>query len=212
MHCSRIGSGPVHLGLRAVPARCAIPTLRTTADPPVNFDDAERSLWFAEKIHSHEPMLRAWLHGRFGRKIPLDDIIQEAYLRVWRARETGELHAPKAFLFTTARNLALDHLRKHATILTDYFPDTHFAEFIDEHEDVPENVERNQELALLTQAIQQLPERCRQVMTLRIVYGLKQRIIGDKLGISDRTVAAQLTIGIAKCSQYILRRMERRSQ
>jgi RNA polymerase sigma-70 factor (ECF subfamily) len=79
---------------------------------------------------------------------------------------------------------------------------------LDERESIPDNVARNQELALLTEAIQSLPDRCRQVMTLRIVYGLSQRVIGEKLGISDRTVAAQLAIGTAKCTDFILRRSD----
>ena len=60
----------------------------------------------------------------------------------------------------------------------------------------------------MTEAIQSLPVRCRQVMTLRLVYGLRQRVIGEKLGISDRTVAAQLAIGTKKCTDYVLRRSD----
>ncbi len=56
-------------------------------------------------------------------------------------------------------------------------------------------------------AIQSLPDRCRQMMTLRLVYGLTQRAIGDKLGISDRTVAAQLAIGTKTCTDHLLRRI-----
>jgi RNA polymerase sigma-70 factor (ECF subfamily) len=81
---------------------------------------------------------------------------------------------------------------------------------LDMHADVFETVTRSEEIALLTKAIQLLPERCRQVMTLRLVYALKQREIGEKLGISDRTVAAQLAIGTAKCAEFMLRRLDRR--
>jgi hypothetical protein len=47
-------------------------------------------------------------------------------------------------------------------------------------------------------------------MTLRIVYGLCQRVIGEKLGISDRTVGAQLAIGTKKCTDFILHRADQR--
>ncbi len=77
---------------------------------------------------------------------------------------------------------------------------------LDDRDTIPETVARNQELALLTEAIQTLPERCRQIFTLRAVYGMTQREIGEKLGISDRTVAAQLAIGVAKCTSFMLRR------
>lgn len=152
-------------------------------------------------------MLRAWLVQSFGSRLDVDDVVQEAFLRVLRARGAGELHAPKAFLFATARNLALDQLRRHQVSRTDSLVEADLSNVLDDHESIPETVARNQELALVTEAIQSLPQRCRQVMTLRIVYGLTQRVIGEKLGISDRTVAAQLAIGTKKCTDFVLRRL-----
>ena len=167
--------------------------------------DPEMARWFAEQIQPHEPMLRAWLVHRFNASIGLDDIVQESYVRVLRAHADGALHAPKAFLFATARNLALDQLRRHHVSRTGPLVESDLSNVLDDH-DIPETVARNQELALLTEAIQTLPARCRQIFTLRTVYGLTQRAIGEKLGISDRTVAAQLAIGVNKCTEFMLRR------
>jgi RNA polymerase sigma factor (sigma-70 family) len=155
-------------------------------------------------------MLRAWLAQGFGPRLAIDDVVQEAFLRVLRAHVRRVLQSPKAFLFATARNLALDQLRRHCISRTDSLVVADYSNVLDDREGIPDNVARNQELALLTEAIQSLPERCRQVMTLRIVYGLSQRIIAEKLGISDRTVAAQLAIGTAKCTTFVLGRTERR--
>ncbi len=180
---------------------------RMSAQPPMPPQDPETARWFTEHIQGHEAMLRAWLVRSFGQRLDVDDVVQEAFLRVLRAHAAGELHAPKAFLFATARNLALDQLRRHRVSRTDSLVEADLSNVLDDHDSIPENVARNQELALLTEAIQSLPERCRQVMTLRIVYGLTQRIIGEKLGISDRTVAAQLAIGTKKCTDHLLRRL-----
>src|ERR1043166_8707259 len=75
--------------------------------------------WFASQVQPHEAMLRAWLAQGFGPRLAIDDVVQEAFLRVLRARTTEELHSPKAFLFATARNLALDQLRRHHVSRTD---------------------------------------------------------------------------------------------
>ncbi|MCX6941941.1 MAG: sigma-70 family RNA polymerase sigma factor [Verrucomicrobia bacterium] len=168
-------------------------------------DNSDR--WFHTEILPHEPILRAWLTKGFGPQLAVDDVVQEAYLRVWCARETGELQAPKAFLFAIARNLAVDQLRRHVVSRTDSLVEADLSNVLDDHASIPETVAREQERALLTEAIQSLPDRCRQVMTLRIVYGLTQRVIGEKLGISDRTVAAQLAIGTRKCTDFMLRRL-----
>jgi len=171
--------------------------------------DSPSAQWFAEHVHPHEPLLRSWLASRFSTRVAIDDIVQESYVRVLRARANGELHAPKAYLFATARNLALDYLRRHHVTRTDSLNEKDVSNVLDEH-DVPETVARNQELALLTEAIQTLPDRCRQIFTLRAVYGMTQRAIGEKLGISDRTVATQLAIGVSKCTEYMLRRTAER--
>ncbi len=168
--------------------------------------DPETARWFAAHVQPHEAVLRAWLARGFGPRLAIDDVVQEAFLRVLRARGTGELQAPKAFLFATARNLALDQLRRHAVARTDALVETDLANVLDDHAGIPESVARSQELALLTEAVQALPDRCRQIMTLRLVYSLTQREIGEKLGISDRTVAAQLAIGTARCTDFVLRR------
>jgi RNA polymerase sigma-70 factor (ECF subfamily) len=168
--------------------------------------DPTQAAWFATHVQPHEAMLRAWLAQGFGPRLAVDDVVQEAFLRVLRARDTGELQSPKAFLFAIARNLAVDQLRRHALSRTDSLVEADLSNVLDDHESIPETVTREQERALLTEAIQSLPERCRQVMTLRMVYSLSQRVIGERLGISDRTVAAQLAIGTKKCTDFMLRR------
>lgn len=183
-------------------------------EPPASGDQGgfttDGSGWFSAHVQPHEPMLRAWLARGFGPRLAIDDVVQEAFLRVLRAGAAGELQSPKAFLFSTARNLALNQLRRHHVSRTDSLVESDCSSVLDERENVPETVARSQELALLTEAIQSLPERCRQVMTLRIVYGLPQRVIGEKLGVSDRTVAAQLEIGTVKCTAFVLRRTDQR--
>ncbi|WP_414664797.1 RNA polymerase sigma factor [Horticoccus sp. 23ND18S-11] len=169
--------------------------------------DPEQASWFAAHVQPHEAMLRAWLAQGFGPRLAVDDVVQEAFLRLLRARQSGELQSPKAFLFAIARNLALDQLRRHAVSRTDSLVETDLSNVLDDHASIPDTVAREQERALLTEAIQSLPDRCRQVMTLRLVYSLSQRVIGEKLGISDRTVAAQLAIGTKKCTDYMLHRL-----
>lgn len=71
---------------------------------------------------------------------------------------------------------------------------------------IPEAVSLHEELALLSQAIESLPARCRQVFTLRVAYGLPQKEIAVRLGISENTVEKQIGKGIRRCSEYFARR------
>lgn len=177
---------------------------------PVDSPQPDQEAWFEEHVRPHEAMLRAWLVHNFGSRLSVDDIVQDSFIRVLGAQAVGELRAPKAFLFATARNLALDHFRRHHISRTGPLVEADHSNVLDEDADTPDTVARDEERALLTEAIQSLPERCRRIMTLRIVYGLTQRAIGEKLGISDRTVATQLALGTTKCSDFIIRRLGER--
>lgn len=168
--------------------------------PPEHLDE---SSWFSVNLQPHDGVLRAWLKSRFPTGVDIEDVVQDAYLKVMRAHASKEVKAPKAFLFATARNLALNALR-HAKVRgeTSEVPFDQ-CDFLDEREGVPETVARNQELEILTKAIQSLPDRCRQIFTLRKVYGMTQREIAKKLNISARTVNAQISIGVNKCADYV---------
>ncbi len=156
----------------------------------------EESHWFAENLQPHEAMLRAWLHSRFSNEHDIDDIVQEAYFKVLKARKTTKITSPKAFLFATARNLALEGIRKKSVRSELSLVDLNEFDLLNDEEDVNDAVARSEELEILTRAIQSLPTRCRQIITLRKIYGMSQKDIAKELGISVHTVETQGTIGI----------------
>jgi len=158
----------------------------------------EQSEWFETHVRPHEAMLRAWLLSRFSNASDIDEIIQEAYVRILRVEKREKIVSPKAFLFTTARNLCISRLRKESVRATLSLADIDELGVIDDGESVPDVLARSEELEFLTQAIQSLPERCRQVITLRKIYGMSQKEVARELGISVNTVENQGTIGLRK--------------
>ncbi len=161
--------------------------------------------WYAENLEPHEGMLRAWLKSRFTSGLDVDDIIQEAYLRVFKAHQQSEIRSPKAFLFATARNLALNTLRASKVRGEPWASQVEDLDLLDEAEDIVETVARNQELERLTLAIQALPKGCRRIFTLCKVYGMAPKEVSRELGVSLPTVYTQLAIGLDKCTEYMRR-------
>ena len=53
----------------------------------------------------------------------VEDIVQETYVRVCQASVAKEIRSPKAFMLKTARNLALDHVRRAGFRLVDPIDD-----------------------------------------------------------------------------------------
>src|SRR4051812_7396000 len=71
----------------------------------------EESRWFSEQVAQHESALRAYLLKRFPSLPDHDDLVQETYSRTLRAWKMGRLTHVRGFLFTAARNIAIDLLR-----------------------------------------------------------------------------------------------------
>lgn len=136
----------------------------------------------------------------------IDDLVQESYARLIRAREAGRVSYAKAFLFTTARNAALDLFRRRQIVRIDGVTDLAALPVIEDRPDAAEAVSRQQELALLAEAVKTLPVRCRQVVTLRLLYAMSHKEIAAELGISDQTVKAQLAKGMRRCADYLAAR------
>ncbi len=166
-------------------------------------DESEQTRWYREHLQPHEPMLRAWLNSRYAEQVDVDDLVQEALIRVLRAKGEGDLQSPKAYFFAIARNLALDHIRRSKVVFNETLLNNEAMELLDESESIEEIVSRNHELEVLTEAIQALPERCRRVFTLSKVYGMTYNQIAEEMGITFNTVSAQIAIGLSKCGEYM---------
>ena len=162
--------------------------------------------WFSEEIQPHESSLRSFLHRIFPSLPDIDDLVQESYARLIRAREAGRVSYAKAFLFTTARNAALDIFRRRQIVQIDGVTDIEELSVVEDRPDAAKTVSRQEELSLLAEAVKTLPVRCRQVVTLRMLYAMSHKEIAAELGISDQTVKAQLAKGMRRCAGYLAAR------
>ncbi|MBI5423128.1 MAG: sigma-70 family RNA polymerase sigma factor [Opitutae bacterium] len=136
----------------------------------------------------------------------VEDVVQDAYARLMRAHASGPIANPKAFLFVTARNLALNHLRHQGYERPAGATEVDPLSVLDDALGAPETLTRREDFQVLIDAIQSLPDRCRQVVTLRKIYGLSQRETAERLGITENTVEAQGAIGLRKCIEFFRRR------
>ncbi|MBL9216609.1 MAG: RNA polymerase sigma factor [Opitutaceae bacterium] len=167
---------------------------------------AEQARWFAEEVRPHEPALRAYLRRRFPSLRDTDDLVQESYLRLFRARAAGRIACAKAYLFGIARNAALTIFRRARTkpelIVADFDP----LRLPEPLVDITTAVNTHQELALALDAIDRLPARCRQVLILWSLQGLSPDEIAAELAISPHTVRAQLAKGLKRCTEFMKER------
>lgn len=182
------------------------PFVRLSSSKPLPTDASAQARWFAEDIQPHEGALRAYLRCRFPMLHDLDDLVQEAYMRLIRAYNAGSVTSSKSMLFAIARNAALDLFRRQKAVPMDSTAD--FDDFSGTYAcpNAADKASQAQEIDLLYESIRALPERCRQVVTLRMICGLSHKEIAKRLGISAITVNNQLTIGLERCRRFLVRK------
>lgn len=168
----------------------------------MNPGKTERSKWFAEEVLPNDRDLRSWLGARFPDLRDIDDLMQDTYSRLLGAYDTGPIANARAFMFVTARNLALNQIRHFRYERPAGAKEVDPLSIIDEITAPREAVAAQEDFQHLIAAIQSLPDRCRQVMTLRKIYGLSQKEAASRLGISVHTVETQVSIGLRKCTEY----------
>ena len=156
------------------------------------------------------------LRGRISRLVmgivppkEVEDIVQETYVRVCQVENIDAIREPRSFLFRTAQNLALDHVKRAETRLTSD---------VDEVDELlmpgPSamddatfgKVASDEEFALFCDAVRHLPKQCRRAFVLKKVYGYSLKEIAAVMGVGQPTVETHIVNGTKKCVQYLRER------
>jgi len=128
------------------------------------------------------------------------DLVQESYVILTRTADKMTVEHPRGFLYRTAANLALDHLR-HQKIVERH------SETVRAVESVQPSVEREvfgaQRKALLQQVIDELSPRCREVFVLHKIHGMSYKEVAQMLGISESAVEKHIIKGLMHCRKRL---------
>lgn len=119
------------------------------------------------------------------------DFAQEAFVRMMRMAPATDVRDARAYLFRTALNLSVDHVRREQ-ILPLVGNDDDLAVIPDTAASPERTAMDRQELARLLRHIEGLPPRCREVFVLARVDGLNYVEIGRRLGISPKTAFSHM--------------------
>jgi RNA polymerase sigma-70 factor, ECF subfamily len=122
------------------------------------------------------------------------EIVQEAFLRTYRERES--VITLRAFLFSTARNLAVNEIRHQRTVERALWSDA-------EQESLESGFLRDERNRLIQQAIDRLPPQCRAAFTLRVFHEYSYKEVASRLGISVKTVEKHISRGMRETNRYL---------
>jgi len=160
----------------------------------------------AEEFINYRPALVTYVVGILKSARDAEDIVQETYVRLVQSRTREKVLFPKAYLFRVARNVTLDHLRQKKREDLGLVSLKSEANLTQGASGLEEWLIADERLALLREAILNLPRRCQQVYSLRKVYGMSHREIATELSISVRTVENHIAAATAHCRRYVSER------
>lgn len=168
------------------------------------FGDDELNEWFRREVLTLEPSLTAFLRRHCSQTDEIADLRQEVYEKALRGAGRALPNRAGAYIFTIARNLLMTRVKRARIVRFDSVADL---EGLPVHVDwlTPErHVSASQELARAREGLELLPTRCREVMRLRRIQGMKIREIADHLGIGIDAVEQQITRGIRLLANHML--------
>ncbi len=163
----------------------------------------DRTQWFHDEIHPHGKSLKAFLRSQYPTVRDIDDVVQESFLRVWKARAVQPIQSAKAFLFRVARHLALDLIRRESRNPVSSTGDVAALAVMEDRPGVAEVLTEQEKISLVGDAIVALPARTRDIFILHRFKGLTQAEVARQLGISEKAVEHQVARGIQLCEDYL---------
>jgi RNA polymerase sigma-70 factor (family 1) len=159
---------------------------------------------FTKLFAESRQALHRYIQRFVGSSETAKEIVQEAFLRTYRQRES--VTTLRAFLFSTARNLAANEYR-HRRVMErgalGHFGDSRVKT---EHESLETEVLRDERNRLIQEAIDRLPPQCRAAFALRVFHECSYKEVADRLGISAKTVEKHIARGLRETHSYINRR------
>lgn len=160
---------------------------------------------FSEIYRSYFPRL-----VRFAQEYVLSgedaqNIVQDLFLYLWEHRESLDAVSNRnAFLFTLAKNRCIDFYRHKARTESkntslDTIEERELYLKMSALQEFDGNMFSEEDIeTILNQAIDHLPEKCRQIFILSRIEGLKHEEIAQQLNISVHTVQNQISTALRK--------------
>ncbi len=159
--------------------------------------------WFIREVLPLEAGLMQFLRRCVRDESDAADLRQDVYVRVYEAALKQIPNPVRPFVFTTARNLVVDRVRREQVVSIEAVADLEALEIALDEPGPERNVMARQELRRLQAALDHLPPRSRQAMTLRKIEGLSRREIASRMGIAEQTVAEYLASGAYVLAEWI---------
>lgn len=143
---------------------------------------------FTHLFNSHAESLINFIYYKSGNYSGAEDIMQDAYVKLWKECAKVGIEKAKSFLFTVANNTFLNQV-KHQKVVLKFEKLNHKETTQESPQFVLEEVEFK---ATLERAIADLPENQRVVFLLNRIDKMKYREIAEHLNLSVKAIEKRM--------------------
>lgn len=131
-----------------------------------------------------------------------EDVVQQLFIKIWESRETLETpDSVAAYLFTAARNRALNYIKSQSRKSSNEVPLTNLHDEADNR--MEEQMDAKELQKALYAAIDALPEKRREVFVLSRFEGKSYKEIAEIMQISVKTVEAQMGKALSTLREFV---------
>lgn len=154
---------------------------------------------FASIFENHAKDLHNFLYYKFGDAFNPQDLVQDAFVKLWENCKNVTPSKARSFVFTVANNLALN-VAAHQKVKLKY-------QKVQPKSSTNENpefvLEEKQYMDKLQAALEQLTEAQRTAFLLNRIEGKKHKEIAELLGISTKAVEKRIYGALKKLKEHI---------
>lgn len=148
---------------------------------------------YEQLFNTHSKTLFNFIYYKCGDVQQAEDIVQDAYIKLWKNCSKVIYDKAKSFLFTVARNLFFNEVA-HKKIVLQHTSSTTSKSITNES---PQYILEEQEfMQKLKSAIDSLPEKQREVFLLSRIDKKKYAEISEIVGISIKAVEKRMSLAL----------------
>lgn len=152
--------------------------------------------WFVREILPLEAPLMSYLYRNWQNAEDIADLRQEVYTKVFIAAKDGIPANAKAFLFATARNLLINFIKHKRVVPIEAVADPDKLNIAVDAVGPERAAVSRDELRRLQAALDRLPSRTREAVSLAFIEDLPVSEVAARMGTTKSTVSKQLTNGL----------------
>lgn len=170
-------------------------------EPGSDADKQTRAESVADLFRAHNKALVRFLVLRLQSVQEAKEVAQEAYVRLLQLDKPALGSFMRAYLFRIASNIAVDRLRRRNS--ESRIARRELFDELDYHQEPERRTAAQQELEVINDCLDELPENCRRAFLLHRLEGLSVADIAGQLNVSGRMVRHHLQRALVYCQLRI---------